>query len=156
METVLAIVVQGETINIDQILGELYESVTKIEKRNHKLLFRIAKFLAIIAFDNSTIRQYSRKFLDDAIACDKNVEYITEKSRLLLVDGDLKGSLQLAKSAVEQNVDTKPDVLFGIIRCYLAAGDLKDAKAQLDFLKATHPEVDKTVVSFLVKYGKKY
>lgn len=148
LEAAMAIVIQGETINIEQLLTELYESVSTIEKQNHLMLFRFAHFLASVAFDNSMIRQYSRKFLDDALACDKKVEYIAEKSRLLLIEGDVKGALQLAKTAVEKNVESKPDILFAIIRCYITMGDYKDSRSQLEFLKATYPDIDKSVVGF--------
>lgn len=66
-----------------------------------------------------------------------------------MIDGDIKGALQLAKQAVEENIDTNPDIIFGIIRCYIFSGDYKDAKTQLEFLKATHPNIDKTVVCFV-------
>ena len=74
------------------------------------------------------------------------MDYIAEKSRLLLLDGDSKAALQMAKKAMQDNVDAGSSIIYSIIRCYIAMGEIKDADEQLEFMKATHTDIDKTVV----------
>lgn len=38
----------------------------------------------------------------------------------------------------------------GVIRSYIAQGNFNDAKTQMEFLKATFRDVDKTTVSLLI------
>lgn len=54
------ILVQGDMTAIEQALGELFEAVTKTERDNHFVHFKIARFLSSVALDNAMILQYSR------------------------------------------------------------------------------------------------
>lgn len=55
-----AILIQGDTINIEQLLNELYDATNRIEAGNHYIYFKFARFLASVSCDSNIIKQYSR------------------------------------------------------------------------------------------------
>uniref|UniRef100_A0A7E4W4V3 Tetratricopeptide repeat protein 21B n=1 Tax=Panagrellus redivivus TaxID=6233 RepID=A0A7E4W4V3_PANRE len=143
-----AILQQGDAIATEQLLAELLEATQRMEASNPHCFLKIAKFLGSVACDNNVLRQYSRKFLDEALALSKEADIVVEKSRLLIADGDLRGGLQMAKMAVESNIDNHPDIMFSVVRCYVAMNEFKEAKDQLYFIRDTFKDIDKTTLFY--------
>uniref|UniRef100_A0A914CEE5 Tetratricopeptide repeat protein 21B n=1 Tax=Acrobeloides nanus TaxID=290746 RepID=A0A914CEE5_9BILA len=76
------------------------------------------------------------------------MDYLAEKSRILVASGDVKQAMQVTVNAVETSSESNTSALLAVIRCHIAQGDIGDAKAQMDFLKATHENIDKSVLFY--------
>ncbi|KAI6188453.1 Tetratricopeptide repeat protein 21B [Aphelenchoides besseyi] len=145
-ECIECIVIKGDLDTAETLLPELFDTVIKTEATNHDLCLYIGKFLSAVMLDHSLILQFAKRFIDRALLNNNNsIEAIAEKSRLLLLENDVKQAMKTAISAVDEQNLSSPTALLCIIRCYIAQNEVADAKTQMDLLKATFPEVDKTV-----------
>ncbi|KAH7731472.1 tetratricopeptide repeat protein 21B [Aphelenchoides avenae] len=108
------VLVNGEHSYLDQVLNDIYESITKFENTNAFVNYQLARFLYSISVDNTVIAQFAKRFIDKAIFVQKHASYLALKSRLVLAEGDAKTAHQLAMDAVKTSSDSNPDVLFGL------------------------------------------
>ncbi|KAI6240106.1 Tetratricopeptide repeat protein 21B [Aphelenchoides fujianensis] len=144
-ECVECIVIKGDMDAAETLLPELYDTVIKTEATNHELCLYIGKFLSAVMLDHNLVLQFAKRFVDRALMNNNSIEAIAEKSRLLLLENDVKQAMKTAIAAVEDQNLSSPTALLCVIRCYVAQNDIGDARTQMEFLKATFPEVDKSV-----------
>lgn len=54
------VLVNGEHSYLDQVLSDIYESVTKFENSNSHVNYQLARFLYSISVDNAIIAQFAK------------------------------------------------------------------------------------------------
>uniref|UniRef100_A0A915CUD1 Tetratricopeptide repeat protein 21A/21B second ARM domain-containing protein n=1 Tax=Ditylenchus dipsaci TaxID=166011 RepID=A0A915CUD1_9BILA len=90
------------------------------------------------------------RFLERALSSNKGQpDLLVQKSRLCLEEGNPKEAMQVAMKAVEIGEEHNPKALFYVIRSYIELNNLAEAKSQMEFLKATHKNIEEYPVVFL-------
>ncbi|VDN52302.1 unnamed protein product [Dracunculus medinensis] len=144
LQLLYAYLVNGNMELIDTCLRDLRNSVEKSESNNHQIQFKLAKILGGIGEKGSTTAHYAKNLLDNAIQLWRKSEYLAEKVQRLMHYDDFKTAKPLAIEALQIDSQPEPQILLGIVRCFLAENQIEDALAQLEFVRVTHPAISQS------------
>ncbi|KAK0395375.1 hypothetical protein QR680_001248 [Steinernema hermaphroditum] len=145
IELIRTVTLHGDLSNITSILSDINETVTSTENDNPNYQLYLAQLLSRTGFEHPPILQFCRKLLDRALTLDRRSAFLVEKSRLLLQEGDFKQARMLAMTALEIDMDPDPSVLLGVVRCYIAEGNISEAVAQMQFVRSVNAEIQKSM-----------
>ncbi|VBB28350.1 unnamed protein product [Acanthocheilonema viteae] len=140
LEVIHELVIKSRVKETENALQNLAEAIEKNEPKNYQLHHKIAQLIIrITAFDHPAAK-FARKLLERAVSVTKNQDYLCEQVRLLLQSGDFKAAETIAFEAL------KDSVTHSVAQCFIAKGHIDDAITQMEFIKATHPNICQTSV----------
>eukprot|EP00668_Euglena_longa_P004314 GGOE01005062.1.p1 GENE.GGOE01005062.1~~GGOE01005062.1.p1 ORF type:complete len:1337 (-),score=400.50 GGOE01005062.1:270-3734(-) len=127
----------------DSNLNDLLKAIDKLEPKNPKLYYKIARSLARLSGSNTVALQKTQALVDKAHKMEpKRSDFLTELGYQygLLRDYDNAfASFKKASQVDEGNVQA----LIGVIRCQIMMGKLDEAEQQLDFLNEIQASMGK-------------
>uniref|UniRef100_A0A914W2S6 Tetratricopeptide repeat protein 21B n=1 Tax=Plectus sambesii TaxID=2011161 RepID=A0A914W2S6_9BILA len=136
---------EGHYAEAESLLSDLVDLIDRKEPRNAPLCIRMAELFSRISGRNPNILQHTKALCEKALSANRTAEHQAELAKQLRMLGQNKVALKAYRQALEMEAST-PDSLLGIVSCYLADGNLSDAQAQVDFVKAAHQEAAGSVM----------
>ncbi|VDK46613.1 unnamed protein product [Anisakis simplex] len=166
IQTVYALAIQGDLHSIDGYLSDLNDAIQSNESSNHQCLFKISQLLSGLAEDGSSCAQFARNLLEKAISIEDRAEYLDEHVKALIQSGDLRTAHAIALNALKADDTSDISILLGsqlhfffsclynsfsarnvgVVRCFLAEGQIADAISQMEFVLGTQPNAAQSEV----------
>ncbi|VDK72565.1 unnamed protein product [Litomosoides sigmodontis] len=144
LEVIHGLIIKSHVKETDNALENLAEAIEKSEPKNYQLHHKIAKLIIRITASDHPAAKFARQLLARAISVTRNQNYLCEQVRLLLQMGDFKAAEAVTSEALKDDCTPNEQLLIGVAQCFIAKGHIDDAITQMEFIKATHPNICQT------------